>query len=349
MNTLPPNSVLFTVAFFLAGVSASAQDFRWDSGGSNTKYETAENWSSNQVPYSTGDSTMYLMADDGGTVTFGRSTGTRSIDYMNLGNGSTLNMTGGAFDHAKSGNVVRTVVGTSGTGSTVNQSGGKMSIGHLLKIGDKRASGRYNLSGGELNIFRGGRTLVDAPTGASISLMGRQAELNLIGGLLETRFGVEIDSGSRVRVHGRGMSAIKLGSVKRDDSGSWYQKGTLSYGIGSEGVTTIQIIGGTNNTPFAKFILGSKLDLGFNSGTRPVNGTWTLLELENQAIVDEGLVLSAATTADPKWGFNIDNSGPNGRLIATYGDYVSIPEPLNFSIALGACCLFVLNFRRKRS
>lgn len=349
MNIPPQTSVLFTAAFFLAGVSAPAQDFHWDSGGANTKYEAARNWGTDILPYSTGKNTMFVDFSDGGTMTFNQATGIQSIDYLNMSHGSVLNMTGGFFDHARSGNRVRTTIGFKGKGSTVNQSGGKMRIGHILKIGDKRASGSYNLSGGVLDVYRGGLSLMGAPSGPSLSIGpgGGEAEFNISGGSLETRVGVEIDTNASFNVLGNDALFIKIGSLKPNESGFWYQKGTLSFAIGFEGVTKVEVVNGTDDTPQAQFLLGSKLDLSFNTGTKPVNGTWTLLELENAAIIDEGLVLSDATKADQNWSFKVDNSGQNGRLIASYGDYVSIPEPLSCSLILGTFSLFVLNFRRR--
>ncbi|MGJ8653878.1 MAG: hypothetical protein ACSHX8_11435 [Opitutaceae bacterium] len=335
--------------FILTCLNSSAQNFSWDSGGNNTKYETAENWSTDVLPFSTGEKTMALEIADGGTVTFDRRTGKQVIDLLSLDNGSTLNMTGGEFDHSRSGAIVRTSIGTLGTGtSTFNQSGGTMEIGHLLRLGDRKASGIYNLSGGSLTVYRGGRTLIGAPDGASISLgsRGAVAEFNISGGSLVTRGGVEIDSNASFKVLGSRISRIAIGDHKASDHGFWYQRGTLSIGIGPYGVTPIQITSGDSQAQFARFLEGAELDLGFYE-TEPLTGTWTLLEIENAKIDDEGLVLSAATIANGDWSFNVDNSGPNGRLLATYGDYVSIPEPLSCSFMLGAFCLFILNIRRK--
>ncbi|MGJ8653879.1 MAG: hypothetical protein ACSHX8_11440 [Opitutaceae bacterium] len=349
MNTFPPNTVLFTTAFFLAGVSASAQDFFWDSGGSNTKYETAENWTTDAVPFSTGEKTMFVEVADGGTVTFDRKTGRQVIDLFNLNSGSTLNMTGGEFDHSRPGSHTRTSVGIAGGGTaTVNQSGGSMSIGHMLRLGQKKTSGIYNLSGGSLTIYRGGRSLIGAPDGASISLGGggAVASFNISGGSLVTRGGVEMDSNASFKVMGSDASNIALGDHKAADHGFWYQRGTLSFGIGSQGVTPIKVAAGDSQAQFAKFLEGAELDLGFYQ-TKPVHGTWTLLELENANINDEGLVLSAATIADGDWSFNVDNSGSNGRLTATYGGYASIPESMSFSMILGSLSLIALARRRR--
>lgn len=349
MKVTSPITLTFTIVLSLVASNAHAQDFHWNGGGSNTKYENADNWRSGAVPYSTGKNTMQVMFNEGGTITFDAATGTQVIDDLDMNNGSVLNMTGGVFDHGKSGSLVRTSVGYDGTGSTVNQSGGKMSIGHMLRIGEKKATGTYNLSGGILWVFRGGRSLMDGPRFPSISVGsgGATADLNISGGMLETRAGIEIDTNASFNVLGTNASSIKIGSIRDTDPGAWYQKGTLGIGIGSSGVTPIQIASGTKDSVDVQFLKGSKLDLSFH-GVKPFNGSWTIMEVEGDEIVDHGLALSVASQADPSWSFEIDNSGPNGRLIATYNHYVAIPESSSYSTIVGAIGLLSLGLRRRR-
>lgn len=345
------NTVSIATALLLVGSATHAQDFQWDGGGSNSKYETAENWATNVLPHPTGKNTMLVEIADGSTITFDESTGTQIIDLLNLNNGSTLNMTGGMFEHSRTGSNTRTAIGSSGGGtSVVNQSGGIMTIGHSLRLGEKNSSGVYNLTGGELIIFRGGKTLIGSPFGMSLSLGARDsiASMNISGGSLITRGGVEIESNATFNVQGAVASQIGIGVNKDTDAGTWFQRGTLKMGIDSKGVTKVYVAGGINGLPAVQFTADSKLDLSFH-GTQPYNGTWTILEVEGADIIDEGLMLSEATMKDPSWSFKIDNSGPNGRLTATYNKYVSIPEPLSYSMALGVCCLLALSMRRVRA
>ncbi len=334
----------------LTCLNVSAQDFSWDSGGGDTKYETAANWDMNVVPFSAGKNTMMLEVSDGGTVTFDRNSGRQVIDLLNLNNGSILNMTGGEFVHSRSGNNVRSSIGISGTGTaTVNQSGGVMSIGHMLRLGDKKASGTYNLSGGSLVIYRGGNSLIGAQNGASISLGSKDsiASFNISGGSLVTRGGIELDTKATFKVLGAAASGIEFGNHKATEHGFWYQKGTLSIGIGANGVTPILVAAGDSGEQSVEFFSGAELDLSFH-GAEPFNGTWTLLELEGADIVDHGLVLSEATKVNAGWSFKIDNSGPNARLTATYKHYVSIPEPMSYSMILGCSLVLSVLLRRRR-
>lgn len=344
MNYPIPKFVIFTAGMISASISAQTTNFTWDAGGSDTKFENPLNWRSGTVPVSTGKGSIQVVLDNGGTMTFDSASGNWTVDRMDISNGSVFNLMGGTFDHGQSGAVVRMNVGLVGRGSTVNQTGGNMLIGHMLRVGNKEASGTYNLSGGVLDIYRAGRSLIDAPAGPSISLGPGKAdgEMNISGGSLTTRFGVEIDSKATFKVLGTGASKIGIGLNPRSGFGTWYQKGTLSVGIGPKGVTKIELIGNASKDQFVTFLSGSVLDLSFH-GTNPYSGTWTILEVEDANIVDEGLLLSAATRRDPNWSFEIDNTGRVGRLNAKY---VDIPEPSMFGMVLGGICLFAVLRRR---
>lgn len=308
MNYPIPKFVIFTAGMISASISAQTTNFTWDGGGSNTKFENPLNWSSGTLPVSTGKGSMQILLKNGGTMTFDIASGKWIGDRMDISNGSVFNMLGGTFDLGQSGAVVRFNVGLAGRGSTLNQSGGNLLIGHMIRVGNNQASGTYNLSGGTLNIYRAGRSLINAPAGPSLSLGPGNAEaaMNISGGSMTSRFGVEIDSKATFKVLGTGASKIGIGMSKRQGFGSWYQKGTLSVGIGSKGVTKIEIVGNASKDQFVTLLSGSVLDLSFY-GTNPYSGTWTILEVQDANIVDEGLLLSAATRADPNWSFEIDN------------------------------------------
>jgi hypothetical protein len=109
--------------------------------------------------------------------------------------------------------------------------------------------------------------------------------------------------------------------------------------IDSTGVTSIFIDDKDSATtdPYAQFLDGAILDMSF-SGTPAVGGTWTLMELENNDIEDLGLELASGDAA-AGWSFNVDNTGANGLLTATY----VIPEPatLGMIAAMGGGILFI--------
>lgn len=143
-------SLRFTVAslFVLSALSLSAQNynFRWDGGVSNHKYETAENWDANSLPTPSGKDTTSVLIDNG-TMIFDDLSGRQVVDQLDVNNGAVLHMKGGHFDHSRSGAVIRSSIGITGNGlSVVNQSGGRMTIGHLLRIGYKKSKGQYNLT-----------------------------------------------------------------------------------------------------------------------------------------------------------------------------------------------------------
>lgn len=335
----------------LSALSVSAQKYQhtWDGGGSNNKYENAENWSSNRLPAPQGKLSMSLLIDEG-TMIFDDLSGKQVIDLLDVSSGAVLKMKGGHLEHARAGNNVRSSVGISGGGvSIVEHTGGRMSIGHMLRIGDKKSRGQYNLTDGILEVFRGGVSLTSQPHQPSITVGtgGSESEFSVSGGALYTRAGIEIGTNSTFAVKGNDAKAIAIGALQVDNPGTWYQSGTLSCGVGPRGITKIYVALSEKSEQFVRFAKGSKLDLNFY-GTRPINGTWVLLELQDGHIEDEGLELTKATSENPGWTFEIDNSGPNGRLIAKYKHYVGVPELRQYSLVLSLLLGVLVMARRKR-
>lgn len=342
-----------TVLFILSALTLSAQEyqFTWDGGGSNNKYETARNWDTDSLPALSGENTMSVLLDSG-TMIFDDLSGRQVIDQLDVNNGAVLHMKGGHFDHSRSGATIRTSVGITGKSlSVVNQSGGRFTIGHLLRIGYKNSKGQYNLTGGILEIFRGGRSLMYAPHSASISIGSGASESELIisGGELHTRAGIEIGAAATFSVLGNSATAIGVGTQRASDHGSWHQLGTLTCEVGPRGITKIYVAAGDQGGQSVHFLEGSKLNMHFH-GTRPINGEWVIMELEGASILDDGLALSEAASENPGWTFVVDNSARNGRLIAKYSHYVGVPEARYYSLMLSAVLgVFVICRRRRRA
>ncbi|VGO11739.1 hypothetical protein PDESU_00285 [Pontiella desulfatans] len=315
-----------------------AQAELWTGGGDGVSYGDTNNWDvpATAFPGSTRDINGAFTVTRSGNVTVNRT-------FVN--GGAVLNVTGGTHSDSQSGNTIRNFIGSSGAG-TVNMSGGSWDIGHITAVGGN-GTGVFNLSGGDLNISRGGNTLAGNPnsfggnSGGSLSVgYGSGSGLfNVTGGSLITRIGAEVGDKGTFRVLGDDATQIGIGSSGTLD-GHWWQQagGVLSMGIDSTGVTKIFIDDTDQVTadPYVHFQDGAVLDLSF-FGTTPVAGTWTLMELENNDIEDLGLELSGDTASG--WSFNVDNSGANGLLTATY----VIPEPatLGMVAAFGAGMLFI--------
>jgi hypothetical protein len=336
-STIPNKSnhllALSAAGMFFSVVSTQAAGV-WTNLGTGD-WLTTGNWDNNTVP-----SAIAATISNGGTATI--SADVPSVNTVSVTGGSIVNQTGGTIDSIQSGNTVRNSVGA-GSAGTYNQSGGGNNIGHLLRIG-ANASGVYNLSGGNLDVYRGGDALIGTVSSSiSIGVATGAGVMSVSGGSLTTRFGVEIGSTGKFEVLGNAGSITIGGTGTFTNDGHWYQGGTLSMGIGATGVSKIFVSAETGTAQFATFLSTSLVDLKF-VGTSPYEGTWTLLELENGDILNQGLSLSAASLADPAgtWTFGVDNTGANGLLTASF----SIPEP-STSLALGTAFLLSLGIRRR--
>ncbi len=304
--------LLGLAALLLGAVSVQAQT--WDAGGgADTAFSQALNWDTDTLPLTT-DYANISMA-----VTATHSAGeTNSVYNCNFNGGSVFNMSGGKLSLTKAGNTKRCAVGSnSGTG-TFNQSGGRFDVGHILVIG-WGVQGDYNLSGGEMIVGRGGTSLQGSGASTSISIgpSSGAGTLNISGGSLKTRVGVEIGPNAAFNVSGTAASQIGIGSNGSGD-GFWYQLSgaTLGVGVGPGGVTKILIDDeGDDGGAWATFADGALLDVDYYDGMT-YGGTWTVLEVEGTNIVDNGLAFAPGVDTDI-WSFAIDNSGANGKLTVT--------------------------------
>lgn len=325
------------ISSIFAATSAQGVTLTWDDGGIGSEFSTAENWDTDTAPTNADDAVI------DGSFTVERSVDA-TVDRTFVQGGATLNVTAGSHSDDRAGNTIRTFIGNGSTG-TVNMSGSSIwNIGHILVVGSGNGgNGTFNLSGGELNVSRDSNALAGAPVKSSLSIGTGNATglMNITGGRLITRAGVEVNTGGTFQVVGTGASEIGIGSSGSLD-GYWFHNsgGILRMDIGAAGVTKILIdeVDGDAGQ-FVTFADGAILDLGF-TGIPETGGTWTLMELENADMVDNGLELAAGDEA-AGWSFNIDNSGTNALLTATF-----VPEPSS-AVLLGIGGLALICRRRK--
>jgi len=327
-------------AYLFAGLlaatqSASAALVTFDAD-SSTDWATPTNWSSDAYPTSADHAGLDQTADLNTAVA-------NDIRAIRLGTGAgtgILNVSTGGVLTAASHSSWDSHIGSSSTG-ILNLSGGSVGLNYV-EIG-RNATGTLNVSGGNFTATRG-------KNGSSIFLgtddgLGANGtgNINISGGVLMTRTGVTLGNGGagigNFNVIGS-TATIGIGSSGSID-GNWVQNAgsTLSYSLDSSGLSKILIDDVGTSLASATFGVGSLLDLSF-AGTPAVAGTWTLMEVENGAITDNGLALTGASSG---WSFAVDNSGSNGLLKATY----AVPEPSSTALlGLGGLALIL---RRRRS
>ncbi len=298
------------LATCLACLSAHAATVTWD-GSASTAWENPLNWSGDLAP-AVGD----IAVINSGTSVF--STGTSpNLDALRLLAGN-LTFSGGTFNSSNNTSAASHVDGTlnhTGTVATFNE----------LEIGRTSATtGLYTLSGGSLRISR-------SLGGFSLYLGGNTAAANagtgtfeIRGGTFFTRSGVKLGDATRsgtgnFSVLGSSISQIGIGSSTGDTDGRWEQNAgsTLKVGIDYGGVTRIFLDDSATATTgtSATFASGSLLDVGYHL-TGSGGGTWTVMEVENGAIINNGLAFAPGVNT-AIWSFSIDNSGPNGLLKVT--------------------------------
>ncbi|MBK1832920.1 carbohydrate-binding protein [Roseibacillus ishigakijimensis] len=300
----------------LLSLHTSAADLNW-TGATSSDWEIAANWDSNTQP-AEGD----VLRINSGTVTFDSD---REVNYNSvLLDGATLTFQGGLFKATAHPNWQNTVDGTA------SQEGATVHLNQLQVGTGNGKTGLYQVTAGELLIARG-------LSGSSIFLGGNKANddggtgtFEISGGSLLTRGAVQLGStngngAGTFAVLGSQASSIGIGANNEDSDGAWNQLpgSTLRVGVDFGGVTPIVIHDGSGDESgtAAVFENGTLLDVSYYAGASG-GGTWTVLELENGDIVDNGLAFAPGVDTSV-WSFAIDNSGNNGLLTVTSNEPVN--------------------------
>ncbi|VGO11743.1 Arabinoxylan arabinofuranohydrolase [Pontiella desulfatans] len=328
INTFIKTSLVLVLVAF-GGV---AQAEVWTGAGDGTSYEDPLNWD----PSTNAFAGTTRIIDGAFTVT--RDV-TANPDRTFVQGGATLNIPSGAHSDGKSGNTIRNFIGNGSLG-TVNMSGGTYGIGHVLAIAhSSNSDGTFNLTGGDLNVFRGGNSLIGGyggifSRGHSVTIGGNNSNtgvtglMEISGGSLNTRVGMAVGKNGTFSIVGSGASAIRLGG-SGDDTG-WFAlsaDGLLKASVDAGGITKIFVEDKDNTStliPMAELQAGSLLEV---TNTTAYGGTWTLLEVENGGITNNGLAFAPGVDTNV-WSFAVDNSGSNGILtITAQGDPIPVVTP----------------------
>ena len=314
----------------------------WTSTSLNAQYtfigdgnwSTGSNWShssnNGEVPGTNLDEQAVI--NGGSTVTLNSTIPDVRAFRLEGGSGTaTLNIEPGASFEFDTSTNWDSSIGRSGANGVVNQSGGDAVINFLELGRDNGLSGEYYLSGGELDISRVGRGVIKA--GLIIAthdggIAGGTATglFEISGGSFTTRGGAWLGgtngtANATFRVLGSAPAEIGIGTSNTGSDGNWTQNpgSTLALRFSPDGVTKILIDDHDNeeDNNYAIFENGSLLDVDYLNVSS--GGTWTVFELENGDIEDNGLAFAPGVDTSV-WSFAIDNSGDDGILTVTSSD-----------------------------
>ena len=296
--------------------ASNAADVVW-TGNANSSYQNGANWSSGFIPT---DADFALLPS--GNVDINSSTGDLANVRGFRQSGGTLNISGNSTVEAGQNNQYSDFNGT------VNQSGGFASY-NMARIGAAaNSSGAYVLTDGEFKIAR-------ARNSVSLNLGGLSSgdgSFTVAGGSFSARQSVLLGGSSSAgkgtfNVMGSQASSINIGDNGVD--GFWVQSpgSTLALRFDAGGTTPILLRDSDGGGTSATFENGSILDVDHLTGEG--GGNWTVMEVENGNVVDNGLAFASSVDTSV-WSFSVDNSGANGKLIVS-----AVGDPVGFSLIVG--------------
>ena len=313
-SAIPSYTIATLILLFCS--TAFAADVTW-TGGSGA-WQTSSNWNTGTVP-----GTADFAFIPSGTVNVSNVTAeVRGFRQT----GGTINISGN--DAVVEAGQVRQVSQFDGI---VNQTAGFTSV-NTCRIGETAgSSGSYTISDGS---FRAARGPVSLRLGGSTSGTG---SMTVAGGSFEARQivqlgGTNASAGTGTfSVVGSQASSITIGA--NGNNGAWSQSAgsTLHLRLDVGGTTPIFLADTGNSTPAsATFASGAILDVAHLTGGGGGGGTWTVLEVQNGEINDEGLVFASGVDTSV-WSFDVDNTGANGKLTVT-----AAGDPVGFELIVGS-------------
>ena len=351
-------------SLLLGAISLQAADNPWTGNGADHDWANPANWTSNPSLPATGTGTTGDILDldtvaPNNYAIYTAAQGTLTYQTIRVGYyaDGRLDVTGGTL--IGDGSSVQTRIGRGGHTGTLNIAGGTFMPGSIMQVGiDANSVGIVNVSSGTLNATRGATQ--DGIANTSIALGAGNTgsgTLNLSGGNLYTRFGVEVGQSSLAgsglfNVMGGGLAQLGTANGANPTSaGFWYQRGngTLAATVDSAGFTlgAIQIVNGSAGGSYVTFDSGSTLSLGFNGATPTTAMSWDLMTWDdNTTLTDNGLTLAPGDTA-AGWSFGFVDTGGTSAPNALQITFTPVPEPSAF--VLGGCGLAaLLVFRRRK-
>ena len=318
-------AILAATMVMLSCSLSYGDDVTWLGRVDNT-WELGLNWDNFTGP-AVSDSALLFS----GTVDFTDSDTSPNLRAI-VQEGGTLNISGSQLSATQVPSALSRFNGE------IVQTGGSSRINAVEMGSTPGGEGAYTLNGGDFRIERRNNDyslFLGASRNGSASGIGR---LTVAGGRFLTRgevkVGDSVAGGTGVfTVLGSQASEIGIGGANDDINGVWEQGtgSSLVVRVDAGGCTPIFVHDNQNvnlETPSsATFESGSILDVGHLVGDG--GGTWTVMEVENGNIIDQGLAFAPGVDTSV-WSFRVDNSGANGRLLVT-----AVGDPVGVDLVVG--------------
>jgi hypothetical protein len=320
---------LVATSVLLAVLSTQAAYHYW-TGAVSTNWHDAGNWDVQAVPTISDVAYFNTLGDQLPTLSTVQSALVFRVAYASGTTGEVYVVEGADLYSV----AYNSRVANAGGYGMVKQSGGNMTLHSLTAGNGANSVGTYNLSGGTLQLILSGSQGSVSATSLGLGIVGT-GTFNLSGGTVETIRGVTLggttDGVGIFNVLGGGVANI--GGVDNAAAGFWYQgdSSTLRATIDSDNgfsLGQINLIGGSNETPYVTFQYGALLDVSFSGAdVGDVTNSWDLITWPtNTVVTDNGLAFDTNTVDLADWSFAITNNA----LRITYGigsDPIVITNP----------------------
>ncbi|MDF7797951.1 hypothetical protein P4C99_00650 [Pontiellaceae bacterium B1224] len=317
------------------GLSAQAVTYDWTNAEGDNNYLTTNNWAypggevSTNLPSTNGDVVnINLSGDDRVIINSGTPGNINTFAVGSVAGASgELEINGGSAKATANASRYSTVGNGAGVTGLVTINGGTWEV-NRSRIGQNGGVGTVVLNDGVFKVARGANGYsiwLDISTGLT------EGNLEINGGLLSTRVGMQINDMGTMTVRG-GASSIQIGGAGGADQCLFDVNpgATLAVQVATNGLSPIEIDNEHLTLPSsATFDAGSFLEPSFFGGHVETNA-WIVMALETSGV--DGAAINAdelalAPGVDPLWSFGVTNNPVDEVDVLWVGYAGAVYEP----------------------